>query len=154
MTYPDPEYLALNIVALDFDGVLVENNWPSPEFGDPIKEGAAILAHYSKDNAVVIFTSRPASHKQAIADWLRLHGLAGFVYDIVCDKLKAALYIDDRAWNPWEGQEGGDSDVADLGPTPSKAPAAPLASRLDAIPEEEIEDLEWVDDREVVGVPV
>ena len=135
---PDPEHLALNSVALDFDGMLVENNWPSPEFGAPIKEGAAILAHYSQDNAVVIYTSRPASHKPAIWAWLKMHGLEGFVYDVQTDKLKAALYIDDRAWNPWEGR-GSVSDAADQGRGSSQAPAP---SRIDAIPEDEIEDLD------------
>lgn len=100
MSYPTPEYLALNIVAVDFDGILVENNWPDPAFGRPIKQGAAILAHYSKDNAVVIYTSRPESHKQRIHEWLSLHGLSNYVYDIQCDKMKASLYVDDRSWNP------------------------------------------------------
>lgn len=100
MNYPEPVE-GLPIVCMDFDGVLAKDTWPSPFLGEPIPSGIEAVVHYSTGgNEVVIYTARPESHKARIWAWLDDVGLAGAVYDVVCGKPRAGLYVDDRAWNP------------------------------------------------------
>lgn len=86
-------------VAFDLDGTLAEDTWPSPHIGKPIKEGVDLLLFYAmkKKCSVVIYTARPASHKERIWAWVHQHNLQWWVYDVVTDKPIAGLYIDDRA---------------------------------------------------------
>lgn len=88
-------------ILFDFDDTLAEGTWPSPELGPPIREGVELLVHYASEGyCVKIFTARPASHAPRIWQWLTAHGLLGAVYDVICEKPPATLYIDDRAFNP------------------------------------------------------
>ena len=88
----------LRNVSFDLDGTLAEPTWPSPQIGEPIKAGVDLLLAYRYDlnYEVIVFTSRPASHREAIRAWLDKH-IPGVVYDIVTDKPRAAAYVDDRA---------------------------------------------------------
>lgn len=96
--FPLPSGTGLKTVAIDFDGTLAEGTWPSPELGAPIQLGVdAACFYYGKGFEVVIYTARPLTHREAIFAWCRDHGLGGVVYDVICDKPRAALYIDDRA---------------------------------------------------------
>ena len=89
-------------VVMDFDGTLAEGVWPSPRIGKPMGKGIAILIYYaSQGREVIVHTARPESHKERIFAWLRMAGLQDHVYDVVCGKPVADLYIDDKAWNPW-----------------------------------------------------
>ena len=99
MTYPPVPKEPMNIVAFDFDGVLAKDTWPAPWIGDPIEEGIKMLRHYrSLGNAIIVYTARPESHKQRIERWLADYIGSGVVYDVICGKPRACLYIDDRAW--------------------------------------------------------
>lgn len=88
-------------VVFDLDGTLAHKRWPSPEVGPPMVEGVELLYFYASDGyEVIIHTARPASHEKRIWEWLIEHRLDEFVYDVVCGKPVAGLYIDDRAWRP------------------------------------------------------
>lgn len=92
-------------VLVDFDGVLAENIWPSPELGHLRQQGADIVNYYYyKGYGVYVFTARPADHKPLIKEWLRRHLLDRKVYDVICDK-PAGFLIDDRCWNPLGGSD-------------------------------------------------
>lgn len=96
MTYPsfDPSLP----VCCDFDGVLAECTYPSPELGRSIQAGIDLLLHYYNQGCeIVILTSRPESHWPRIWKWLDEVGLHGIVYDITNQKVRAGLYVDDRA---------------------------------------------------------
>lgn len=97
--FPLPkEGLGLMTIAFDLDGTLAEPTWPDPKVGAPIPLGVRALQWYAAQGyEIIVYTSRPASHRAAIAHWLFEQRLDGIVYDIVTDKPRAALYIDDRA---------------------------------------------------------
>lgn len=100
MNAPEP-HPKMERVAFDFDGILAENTWPSPAIGEPIQDGIDLLLHYHAQGLeIVIYTARPQSHEKRIWWWLEWYGLHEKVYDVVCGKPVAGLYIDDRAWNP------------------------------------------------------
>jgi hypothetical protein len=111
-------------VVMDFDGLLAEGTWPSPRIGKPIGRGIAILIYYANQGReIIIHTARPESHKERIWAWLRMSSLQDHVYDVVCGKPVADIYIDDKAWNPWkeEGESAASSSVPSFGSAPSKA---------------------------------
>lgn len=88
-------------VVFDLDGTLAVDTWPRPTIGAPIEEGIELVVHYADlGYEVVIYTARPASHRERIWRWLEENGLAEAVYDVVTDRPVAGLYIDDRAWRP------------------------------------------------------
>ncbi len=96
--FPLPALTGLRTVAIDFDDVLAKGTWPSPDLGEPIPLGVeALNFYYDNDYEVVVFTSRPASHAERIWRWLDDQGLKEKVYDVVCTKIRAAIYLDDRA---------------------------------------------------------
>lgn len=99
MALPLPkEGTGLMTVAFDLDGVLAVGTWPSPQIGDPIKAGIdAAIEYRAKGYELVIFTSRPKSHFENIAQWLQDYGLDDVFYDIITDKPRYALFLDDRA---------------------------------------------------------
>lgn len=98
--YPKPAE-GVDVVAVDLDGVLAEGTWPSPAIGVLIPAGAQIVKHYHDEGyEVVVFTSRPGSHRNRIWDFLEENGLDEYVYDVKTGKLLAGLYVDDRAYNP------------------------------------------------------
>lgn len=87
-------------LAVDLDGTLAEGIWmpsnPTSAIGDPIRRNLvklreAVRAGYKP----VIHTSRPWTDYEAIEAWLIHHDIP--FKSIVCGKLLAALYIDDRA---------------------------------------------------------
>ena len=97
VNYPahDP---ALPVVAVDFDGVLAKNTWPSPGLGRANFDALSMVIHYyDSDCEVVVFTARPDSHLERIWSWLDDNGIGDYVYDVTNKKPKACLYFDDRA---------------------------------------------------------
>lgn len=97
MKYPkhDPHH---PVIAVDFDGVLAENTWPSPDLGTPDYDAIRLVTHYERqDCEIVIFTARPESHFPRIWKWLERLGLDYAVYDVTNKKPQACLYFDDRA---------------------------------------------------------
>lgn len=102
--YPNPQgNLTLDIVCIDLDGTLAADVWPLAGIGKPLPAAADMLRYYwSKGWAIVIFTARPESHESRIWSWLRKNDFEKYVYNVVCGKPPAALYIDDKSWNPVE----------------------------------------------------
>ena len=82
--------------AVDLDGTLAVSVWPEPGIGEPIRHNVAKLKELKARNyKVVIHTSRGWEHYAPIEAWLESHGIP---FDkIVCGKLLARVYIDDRA---------------------------------------------------------
>lgn len=87
-------------LAVDFDGTIAQSQWspdnPSAECGTPIWDNVA-KAMEARDNGwkIVIHTSRAWTDYEVIEAWLRHYGIH---FDkIVCGKLLAHRYIDDRA---------------------------------------------------------
>ena len=87
------------VVAFDFDGTLAEATWPERSTGAAIPEAVDLLnRYYDAGYEIIIYTARPASHRPMIEAWLRGHALHLKVYDVICDKTRADLYIDDKAY--------------------------------------------------------
>ena len=99
MSLPTPKPgTGLMTIAFDLDGTLAEPTWPSPIIGKPIQRAVdALLEYHERGYEAIIFTSRPASHLDSIRVWLFANGLHNVIYDIVTDKPRAAMYVDDRA---------------------------------------------------------
>lgn len=96
----------LHTVAFDLDGTLAKDTWPSPAIGEAIEQGVNMAKHYwGQGYQVIVYTARPESHKYEIELWLAQNDL-WFVYDVVCDKPAAWLYVDDRSFNPKEVRNG------------------------------------------------
>lgn len=101
--HPFPEPRAnLLWAAVDLDGTLAEGVWtpenPTREIGVPIwKNVQKVTEMVARGEKVVIHTSRPWHDYEAIEQWL-LHYKIPF-RAIVCGKLLAKKYIDDRAIN-------------------------------------------------------
>jgi hypothetical protein len=98
--YPPPQRQELIWAAVDLDGTLAEPLWtpdnPTSEIGDPIwlnveKLGQMANAGYK----IVIHTSRGWTDYERIEAWLNHHKIPW--HHIVCGKLLAAVYVDDRA---------------------------------------------------------
>jgi len=106
VNYPEvPE--GLFRVNVDLDGTLANSVWPAPYVGPLIPDGFKLVQHYYLQGyEVVIFTSRPESHRPRIMEWLRQVGLYEYVYDIICGK-PLGLTIDDRSANPLQWRKDG-----------------------------------------------
>lgn len=82
--------------AVDLDGTLAEPAWPDPGIGDPIFGNVMKLRQLVRaGKKIVIHTARPWSDYELIESWLN-QNLIHFDR-IVCGKLLAHRYIDDRA---------------------------------------------------------
>jgi hypothetical protein len=82
-------------VCIDFDGVLAESIWPEPGIGDAINEGfKAALEYERQGKQIIVYTSRHWSDYEDIVDWLFLRGCT---WPVVCGKVLASVYLDDRA---------------------------------------------------------
>lgn len=97
---PPGERRDLIWAAVDLDGTLAKSVWtadkPTPQIGDPIKSNVAKVHRLLEAGyKIVIHTSRPWSDYERIESWLRHHGVP--FKTIVCGKLLAAVYVDDRA---------------------------------------------------------
>lgn len=94
-----PQRKDLLWLAVDLDGTLAEPLWtpenPTKAIGDPIRLNVVKLREaVARGYKVVIHTSRPWTDYEAIEAWCELHSIPA--RSIVCGKLLAALYIDDR----------------------------------------------------------
>ena len=95
-----PQREELKWVAVDFDGTLAESTWdaadPTAAPGEVILRNVDKLEELAEAGwKIVIHTARPWSDYEIVESWLNWYCLP---YDkIVCGKLLAALYVDDRA---------------------------------------------------------
>jgi hypothetical protein len=100
---------------VDLDGTLARSVWfpgrPSQVIGDPIWSNVAKLAvPASAGHPIIVHTSRGYSDYPMIEQWLRHWGIQ--CDRIVCGKVLAALYVDDRgrhesadSWLPGDVQD-------------------------------------------------
>lgn len=104
--------------AVDLDGTLSEGAWTPEsaatggrEIGEPIERNVRKAEELrAAGYKIVIYTARGWEHYEAVESWLDHHGVP---YDrIVCGKLLAAVYVDDRAveseqysWHPQRQKE-------------------------------------------------
>lgn len=108
----------LKWLAVDLDGTLARGVWtpesPTTAIGDPIGENVFKVVRLAKQGwKIVIHTARPWQDYEQIESWLNRYAIP---WDkIVCGKLLAAAYIDDRAIN-----------AADDNWTPRSADARPV----------------------------
>jgi hypothetical protein len=121
MSYEIPHRGDLKWLAVDLDGTLAEPTWtpvnPTRAIGEPINRNVlklweAVKAGYK----IIIHTARPWTDYELIESWLMVYGIQ---FDrIICGKLLALAYIDDKAIH-----EGDDSWIPSWGPVsnPSKA---------------------------------
>jgi len=89
-------------LAVDLDGTLAEPIWspenPTSAIGDPIGRNVVKLREaVRRGYKAVVHTARPWSDYEAIEAWLIANDVP--FRAIVCGKLLAGLYIDDRARN-------------------------------------------------------
>lgn len=87
-------------IGVDLDGTLADPIWtpenPTSAIGDPIQRNVVkIREAVRRGYKAVIHTSRPWSDYETIEAWLTHNDIP--FKAIVCGKLLAALYIDDRA---------------------------------------------------------
>lgn len=85
--------------AIDLDDTLARGTWtpesPTNEIGEPIVRNVEkLLSLYVQGFKIVIHTSRPWFDYELIEAWLRHYKIP--FHRIVCGKLWAAIYIDDR----------------------------------------------------------
>ena len=83
-------------VAIDMDGVLnTYTGWQGEdELFQPRENVQQFLALLASDWDVVIHTTRPPVK---VRQWLKQHGLDGYVADVTNVKPAAVAYVDDRA---------------------------------------------------------
>lgn len=98
--YPPKQRANLLWAAVDFDGTIAESSW-SPENptalpGDPIWENIAKLnVLVAAGYKIVVHTSRSWADYELIEAYLTRHRIP--FSRIVCGKLLARVYVDDRA---------------------------------------------------------
>lgn len=90
----------LKWLAVDLDGTLAEGIWtpeePTSEIGDPIWANVQKIRDLAQAGwKIVIHTARPWHDYESIEAWANFHQVPW--KSIVCGKLLAAAYIDDRA---------------------------------------------------------
>lgn len=97
---PPPPRGELKWYAIDFDQTIATGTWsvdtPNAVPGPPIVENVAKLNDVvARGHKVAIHTSRGWNDYELIESWLKHYGVH---FDkIVCGKLLAAVYVDDRA---------------------------------------------------------
>ena len=86
----------LKWLAVDLDGTLANTEPPDYELGEPIYENVEKLkACTDLGYKAIIHTARHWEQYSAVEAWLDLHGIP--YKAIVCGKLLAHRYIDDKA---------------------------------------------------------
>ena len=103
-TVPDREKLIW--AAVDLDGTLAESVWPEVGVGPPIKSGVVKVRELHRQGwKIIVHTSRSYEAYELIEAWLWANKVP--FSRIVCGKVLAAVYIDDRAkhsdeadWSP------------------------------------------------------
>ena len=112
-TFKTPPKGNLKWLAVDLDDTIAEGVWtpenPDSGIGDPVWSNVDKMVHaYHQGWKIIIHTSRPWHDYEQIESWLdwwpyydfylyEETRLRRYVSRIVCGKLLAAAYIDDRA---------------------------------------------------------
>lgn len=94
-----PETGGLKWLAIDLDDTLAEPVWPDPGIGEPIWENVLKLRRaVAKGWKVIIHTSRSWADYEMIELWAQRNCIPA--HRILCGKVLAARYIDDRNLDP------------------------------------------------------
>lgn len=93
-------------IALDHDGTMARSCWspsnPTSEIGEPIPENVAkALALVAEGWKLVVHTARPWADYEALEAWYAHYEIP--VRAIVCGKILALAYVDDRALSSTDG---------------------------------------------------
>lgn len=96
MTFTVPPRDRLIWAAVDLDGTLAEDVWPEPGIGEPIRVNVVKARELHRAGyKIVIHTARGWEAYELIESWLQHHDIP--FSRIVCGKVLAAVYVDDRA---------------------------------------------------------
>lgn len=101
-TYPPAQRENLLWAAVDFDNTIATSTWSAAEPnalpGEPLWDNITKLDELrSAGYKIVVHSSRPWSDYELLESYLQHHHI---LFDkIVCGKLLAAIYVDDRALN-------------------------------------------------------
>ena len=97
-------------LAIDFDGVIHnfdKGYYDGTCYGDPIPGSLEALRTLSKQYNIVIFTAKAKSDRplvngmtgtQLVKEWLEKHQVLDCVSEIVSEKPRAVLYVDDNGY--------------------------------------------------------
>lgn len=99
---PPPKRFHLIWAAVDLDGTLAESKWtpenPTYELGLPMAGALEKCDHLvAMGYKIIVHTARPWSDYETVESWLNHYGFPWKA--IVCGKLLADVYVDDRAIN-------------------------------------------------------
>lgn len=97
-----------DVAVFDLDNTLAESVWPDRHrIGDPIPAGVSLLDKYAaRGYTIVIDSARRKIDEPMVWEWVKEHNLP--VDGVRCGKkLKARVYIDDRAQRFIRPLEGG-----------------------------------------------
>lgn len=101
MTFPPVQRDSLKWAAVDLDGTLATDVWPDPGIGEPIRVNVLKVRELVKSGwKIVIHTARGWESYETIEAWLHHNGVP--FSRIVCGKLLAGIYVDDRNVDPRE----------------------------------------------------
>ena len=113
-------------IAIDFDGVIHNNDkgwYDGTCYGEPFTGAIEGIKHLSKEYTIIIFTAKVKPDRplvdektgmELVQEWLDKYGYSKYITEITCEKPRAILYIDDKAyrfenWNDtiedWDGTE-------------------------------------------------
>jgi uncharacterized Ntn-hydrolase superfamily protein len=99
-----------NQIAIDFDGVIHKNSkgfFDGTVYDDPIEGSLDAIKEISKSFDIVIFTAKASTDrplvngktgKEHVVDWLKKNGFYQYIKDVVIEKPRAILYIDDKGY--------------------------------------------------------
>ncbi len=112
----DRDYLGKDTIAIDFDGVIHNDNkgWHDGTiYGDPISGSLEAIKILASKFSLIIFTAKAKSDRPLVngkngtllvKEWLEKHGYMDYISGITAEKPRAFLYIDDRGYRfgNWE----------------------------------------------------
>lgn len=92
------------VIAIDIDGVLNDDDESVPMINRIYNDKMINLLSTLGENGytVILYTSRDISRTRETKEWLSINGFFSgrHYYDIIFNKLKYDVIIDDRAFNP------------------------------------------------------
>jgi hypothetical protein len=102
-------------IAIDFDGVIHKNSkgfFDGTVYDDPIEGSLDSIKKISQNFDIIIFTAKASKDrplingktgKEHVVDWLKENGFYQYIKNVVIEKPRAILYIDDKGYkfNNW-----------------------------------------------------
>jgi hypothetical protein len=102
-------------IAIDFDGVIHKNSkgfFDGTVYDEPIEGSLDSIKKISQNFDIIIFTAKASKDrplingktgKEHVVDWLKENGFYQYIKNVVIEKPRAILYIDDKGYkfNNW-----------------------------------------------------